>query len=166
MPCGCGVLPVGDDVTDEQGLAAAEPVDPDIGVVPAATHFVLLAVMLGGIVGAVARYESGLWFPTRSDAFPWTTLSINLIGSFLLSIVVVAATDVWPRQGLIRPLLGTGVIGGFTTFSTFAVDQQRLLTNGHALTSIAYLALTLVGCLAASWVAAEMARRLVVSVRR
>ena len=153
-------------MTDEQRLAAAEPVDPDIGVLSPRTSFVLLAVTLGGVVGAVARYEGGLWFPTRSDAFPWTTLSINLIGSFLLSIVVVAATDVWPRQGLIRPLFGTGVIGGFTTYSTFAVDQQRLLTNGHPLTAVAYLLLTLAGGLLASWAGAQLARRSVGWARR
>jgi fluoride exporter len=79
---------------------------------------------------------------------------------------VVLSTDVWPRQRLLRPLLGTGVIGGFTTFSTFAVDQQRLMTHGHVGLAIGYLITTFALCLAGTWLGAHLARGAVLRGRR
>jgi len=133
-------------------MTSAEPIDPEVEAIrPGRDVLVVVAVTLGGIVGAVGRYAATLWWPTGPTGFPWTTFGINLIGSFLLAIVVVLSTERWPDSVVFRPLLGTGVIGGFTTFSTFAVDQQRLITHGHALTAIAYLVGTLAVCLAATW---------------
>ncbi len=135
-----------------------EPVDPDLDAAAVNRSRELQTVALvaaGGIVGAVARYEAGLIWPTGVGAFPWTTLGINLLGSLALAVLVVLATDAWPQRSWLRPLIGTGVIGGFTTFSTFSVDIKRLLTNGHVPTAVAYVALTLVGCSALTWVGAH-----------
>ena len=70
-------------------------------------------------------------------------------------------TDLWTGRRLLRPFVGTGVLGGFTTFSTYAVDIQRLVTGGRALLALAYLLATVVAALAAVWVAAVGTRALV-----
>lgn len=134
---------------------ASEPVDSDIdtrrGLRLHSELRVVFVVMIGGIGGAVGRYSATLWSPTAAAGFPWTTFGINVVGSMLLAAVVVLSTECWPDTTMLRPLLGTGVLGGFTTFSTFSVDQRRLLADGHAGTAIVYLVATLAGCTAATW---------------
>jgi CrcB protein len=150
-------------VDNEHELQAREPIDPDVDatavVIRSRERQTVALVTVGGIVGAVARYEAGLIWPTNGGAFPWTTLGINLLGSLALAMLVVLASDRWPERSWLRPLIGTGVIGGFTTFSTFSVDIKRLLANGHAPTAVAYVALTLAGCSALTWIGANLARR-------
>jgi CrcB protein len=74
---------------------------------------------------------------------------------------MVLVTDVWTGRRLLRPFLGTGLLGGFTTFSTYAVDIQRLATGGRTLIALAYLLATVVAALAAVWAAAVGTRALV-----
>jgi CrcB protein len=68
---------------------------------------------------------------------------------------------VWAAHRLVRPFFGTGVLGGFTTFSTYAVDIQKLVNSGHARTGLAYLAGTMLAALAAVWIAATLTRRVI-----
>jgi CrcB protein len=68
--------------------------------------------------------------------------------------------EVWTAHPLVRPFFGTGVLGGFTTFSTYAVDIEKLLDAGHPRTGLAYLAATLLAALAAVWLAATATHRL------
>jgi fluoride exporter len=156
-------------MSDEARLAAAEPIDPDVGAEAsrlgwwrqATSRRTVAVVAVGGVVGAVSRYEAGLVWPTPASGFPWTTLGINLVGSALLAILLVLVTDVWARRPLLRPLLGTGVMGGFTTFSTFSVDTERLLSHGHTGTALVYVAVTLSTCGAAGWAGGRLTRGLV-----
>ncbi|MDQ2837423.1 MAG: CrcB family protein [Actinomycetota bacterium] len=113
-------------------------------------------IALGGGLGSLARYGLGQAWPDAGRLLPWTTLSINLVGSLLLGVLVVAVTEIWRPHPLTRPLLGTGVLGGFTTFSTFAV-QTRSLTAGPA---AGYLALSVVGGLVAAAIGMTIARQL------
>ncbi len=69
----------------------------------------------GGVLGSLARYAAGLWWPTGTGRFPWTTLGVNAVGCALISVLLVLVTDVFSVHRLVRPLLGTGVLGGFTT---------------------------------------------------
>lgn len=110
----------------------------------------LAAIALGGVVGALARYGLGRGFPTATGAFPSTTLVINVVGSLLLGLLVGVTARRAGTPRLVRPALGTGVLGGFTTFSTFAVEADRLLSTGHAATAAGYLAATLVAGAAAA----------------
>nr|WP_167218584.1 CrcB family protein [Kribbella shirazensis] len=110
---------------------------------------VLGAIAVGGALGAAARYLVGLGWPTPPGGFPFSTLVINVVGCGLIGILMVLVTDVFTRQRLLRPFLGTGVLGGFTTFSTYAVDIQQLVSGGHAGTALLYLATTIVGALLA-----------------
>jgi len=122
---------------------------------------VLVAVATGGAVGAAARYLIGQGWPTPTGAFPASTLAVNVLGCALIGVLMVLITDVWSRQRLLRPFLGTGVLGGFTTFSTYTVDIQRLVTGAHPGPALLYLALTPIGALLAVWMTATTTRRLV-----
>ena len=83
----------------------------------------LSQVALGGAIGAVLRYLTGL-----ALAFPFGTLAVNILGSFLIGVLWVALAD----RGHWAPLLITGVLGGFTTFSAFSLDTLRLVDSGRA----------------------------------
>ena len=151
-----------------------EPVDPDVDLhVPEQLtemrpHPVplLAAVAVGGAIGASARYGAALLWPTPADAFPWTTLTVNAVGCAVIGAFMVLVTEVWTAHHLVRPFFGTGVLGGFTTFSTYATDVRRLIEDGHPRTALAYLALTLALALAVVWAAATVTRRLVAAARR
>ena len=107
---------------------------------------VLLAVALGGAAGASLRYALTVLEPD-GGGFPATTFAINVVGSFLLALLPASA---WVRRHhLLPPLLGTGVLGGFTTLSTWSEHTRSLVAEGAAATAGAYAAGTLVTCLAA-----------------
>ncbi|WP_078891581.1 fluoride efflux transporter CrcB [Streptomyces sp. NRRL S-350] len=118
-------------------------------------------VAVGGAVGAVARYAAGLGWETAPTAFPWTTLLVNVVGCAVIGVFLVVITEGRPAHPLLRPFFGTGVLGGFTTFSTYAVDVRRLLEAGRPGPGLAYLGVTLLGALGAVWLAAGLTRRLI-----
>ena len=146
---------------------SVEPTDPDVDMADARqrremqrSHYSILAVIaLGGALGAVARYEAGLIWPTAIGAFPWTTLLINAAGCLIIGVLLVAVTEKWSAHPLLRPFFGTGVLGGFTTFSTFCVDIEHLVSGGQATTALSYLVATVLTALAAVTVGARTARR-------
>ncbi|MFJ9460589.1 fluoride efflux transporter CrcB [Kitasatospora sp. NPDC101447] len=118
-------------------------------------------VAVGGAIGAVARYAAGLGWETGPTAFPWTTLLVNVVGCAVIGVFLVVITEGRQAHPLVRPFFGTGVLGGFTTFSTYAVDIRRLLEAGRLGPGLAYLGLTLLGALVAVWAAAGLTRRLI-----
>ncbi len=120
---------------------------------------VVAVVALGGAIGAVARYAASLRWPARDGGFPWTTFGINVVGCAVIGVFMVVVTDVWAAHRLVRPFSAPGVLGGFTTFSTYAVDIQKLIDAGHPRTALAYLAATLFAALAAVWLGVTAARR-------
>ncbi|MEU9705710.1 CrcB family protein [Streptomyces sp. NPDC047981] len=118
------------------------------------------AVAAGGALGATARYGASLAWPTPAGAFPWTTLTVNAAGCAAIGVLMVLVTEVVTAPPpLLRPFLGTGVLGGFTTFSTYALDTQRLLSSGDAARGVGYLGGTVVAALAALWAATVATRR-------
>jgi CrcB protein len=152
------------------------PIDPDLAPddpgEPSVTHHpgvhvhrarqldVLAAVAAGGFVGALGRYELGLaWRTTGAGQFPWTTFTINVSGAFLLGLVLTLLLErVGPTQYL-RPFLCVGVLGAWTTMSTFAVEGDLLVRDGHAATALTYgLATVLVG-IAATKIGITLATR-------
>lgn len=108
-----------------------------------------VAVGVGGATGAVARYLVSLAVPAAPGAFPWGTFVINISGSAVLGFLLVLLGEQFPRGRLARPLLGTGVIGAYTTFSTLEVEAVLLARGGH----FGLAALDVVGSLAAGLVA-------------
>jgi fluoride exporter len=141
-------------------VAGHEPVDPDVSVALERSELkTLVAVCLGAMLGAAGRYFIERAWPTGLDSFPWSTLLINASGSLALPFVVVAAVEAWPDAWLLRPALGTGVLGGFTTFSTFALEQRQLFGDGALATGLIYLASTFALCTLAAWLGLHIARR-------
>ncbi|MEU4963955.1 fluoride efflux transporter CrcB [Streptomyces smyrnaeus] len=127
---------------------------------------VVAVVALGGVLGACARYGAALLWPAPHGAFPWTTLGVNVAGCAVIGVLMVLITDVWAAKRLVRPFFGTGVLGGFTTFSTYAVDIQRLLEAHRPGLALGYLGLTLLGAMSAVWLTAAGTRRLISGRRR
>ncbi|MFI8219321.1 fluoride efflux transporter CrcB [Streptomyces sp. NPDC085932] len=146
------------------------PVDPDTAVDPWPPRKapgprrrqaeILAAVVAGGVLGACARYGATLLWPTVPGAFPWTTFWINVSGSAAMGVLMVLITERTTAHPLVRPFLGTGVLGGYTTFSTYAVDARALFGDGRAGTALLYLAATLAAALFAVWAGAGLTRLL------
>lgn len=100
----------------------------------------LLAVIsVGGGVGSEARYGMSLLLPTMPGHFPWSTFLTNVLGCFCIGALMVLITEVWSAHRLLRPFLGVGVLGGFTTFSTYAVEVRGLLQPGSVPVAFGYL---------------------------
>jgi fluoride exporter len=118
---------------------------PPAGRLPSAA-----AVAIGGAAGAATRFGAHRIWPTGGAAFPWTGLWINVLGCFLMGVFAVALKLRLPHPPkLLSPLLTTGFLGGFTSFSTFTDDTRRLFDRGAAEQGAVYLILTVVGALVA-----------------
>jgi fluoride exporter len=110
----------------------------------------LLAVCLGSAVGSGARYLLSEWaFSSLGTAFPWGTFLVNAIGSFLLAVIIYAGVEASALSPTMRIALGTGVMGGFTTYSTFSFETMRYLEGGAPGMAALYVGATLVVCLVA-----------------
>ncbi len=148
------------------GDAADQPVDPDVDLAvpgqrgellgrPAA---ILLAVAVGGVLGALARLGLAAAIPHTSTGFPLSTLIINVIGSVLIGVLMVSLGHLRRPHPLARPFLGVGILGGFTTFSTYVVDAQQLIVHDRAWLALLSLLATLVLGLAAVTVGSVLTR--------
>lgn len=110
-----------------------------------------MAVAAGGGLGSVGRYGIGLAWPASPAGFDWPTFTANAVGCGLIGVLMVLVTEVRAGHPLLRPFLGTGVLGGFTTFSTYAVGVTSLVAVGRPLLAAGYLFGTVAGALAATW---------------
>ena len=113
---------------------------------PAPSPLAVAAVAVGGAVGAVARWAAGEAIPSGADAFPWVTFAVNVVGCALLAAVALAPFV--RRRPVVVALVGPGVLGGFTTLSTYSEETRALLAGGDTGTAAAYVLGTLVACLA------------------
>ena len=112
------------------------------------TAVVLVAVSAGGAVGSLARHGVASAVPWEGGGFPWATFLVNVTGAMLLGALVVLTLEVARAQHL-RPFLGVGVLGGYTTFSALALETRTLLADGAAALAVGYAAATvLLGALA------------------
>ncbi|AWI27421.1 CrcB family protein [Streptomyces sp. PKU-MA01144] len=91
---------------------------------------VLAAIALGGLLGGTARYALALAFPTPAGTFPLTTFAVNVSGAFLLALLLVYVVEIRQRDGYLRPFAAVGVLGSYTTYSTWMFDTDRLLGDG------------------------------------
>jgi CrcB protein len=116
-------------------------------------------VCLGGAFGTGARYLLSGWLAERlGHAFPYGTLAVNLLGSFLLATLMgvgLASASLSPTA---RIALGTGVLGGFTTYSTFSYETFVYLQEGAPSLAALNVGATLIGCLLACWLGFAAAR--------
>lgn len=154
------------------GGSPSVPFDPDIEIEPVRESgpstpprrgrqvqmAIVAALALGGLLGAVSRYAISLALPTGTGQFPWATFLVNVSGSLALGFLLVLVVEQFPRGRLARPVLGSGFLGAFTTFSTFMVGALVLIRDGHPATAVAYLAASVAGGLVAAWVGMSSAR--------
>lgn len=112
------------------------------------TH--MLGVALGAAIGANLRYLVSLWAVARYGVeFPYGTLIVNLVGCLLIGVVLELGVERVPLSAGWRALLVTGLLGGLTTFSSFSFEIVSLYTNGFRLAALLYVAVSLIGGLAA-----------------
>jgi CrcB protein len=127
---------------------------------------ILAVIAAGGAIGSLARWGLTQLLPHPADAFPWATFTANVSGCLLLGVLMVFVIEVWPPSRYVRPFLGVGVLGGYTTFSSYMLDARTLLVSGHAGLAGRYVAATLAAGLAAVWVGVTSARLVVRWARR
>ncbi|MDE1147563.1 MAG: fluoride efflux transporter CrcB [Azospirillaceae bacterium] len=105
----------------------------------------IVAVAVGGALGSVMRYLSQVWLARwLGNGFPWGTLFVNVAGSLVMGILVEAAAKAWSPSPEFRTFLTVGVLGGFTTFSSFSLDVGTLVERGDFAPALVYFAATLV----------------------
>lgn len=119
---------------------------------------VLLVISVGGALGSLGRWGVGELLPWSGRGFPWATFVENLSGGFLLGGLMVFLLDVWTPRPYLRPFLGVGVLGGYTTFSTYMLETHDLLADGQAALAATYLFGTLVAGVLAVWLGVAAAR--------
>jgi CrcB protein len=128
---------------------------------------VLLVIAAGGALGSLGRWALAEAFPHGEGHVAWGTFVANVTGALLLGVLMVLVLDVWPPHRYVRPFLGVGVLGGYTTFSTYMLDTRALLASGEVPTALTYLFGTLLCGLAAVWAGIALTRGLVAAgVRR
>jgi CrcB protein len=119
---------------------------------------VLLVISAGGALGSLARWGVGELLPWSGAEFPWATFVENVSGGLALGLLMVLLLDVWPPHRYLRPFLGVGLLGGYTTFSTFLLESRDLLVGGEVATAFTYLAGSVAAGLAAVWLGILAAR--------
>ena len=100
---------------------------------------------LGGGLGALARWGIAGALPSSPTGWPWATLLVNVTGCLLLGVLFALLATRFPRSTWPRPLLAVGVLGGFTTYSAFAVEVVRMAEAGAALPAAGYVVTSVVG---------------------
>ncbi|MFE7778249.1 fluoride efflux transporter CrcB [Streptomyces sp. NPDC057445] len=148
------------------GPRPGEAIDPDIDLhVPgqrAETEGgrkwkVLAAISAGGVIGACARYAVSRAWPSH-----WGTFTVNMVGCLLIGVLMVLVSERRTvTRPLVRPFLGVGVLGGFTTFSAYALDVAELLERHQSGEAVTYAAATVAGALCAVWLGATVTRQAV-----
>ena len=118
----------------------------------------LLLIAVGGAAGSVGRYLLATTIDARLStwwtAFPWGTLLVNVLGCALIGAVAVVSERSW-----VKPLVMIGILGGFTTFSSFGLQTLLLLQQGQTAKALTYVGLSLVLCLAAVWAGQSLVAR-------
>jgi CrcB protein len=122
---------------------------------------VALGVTIAGGLGSLARYALATAFAPRTARWPWATLTVNVLGALAIGVVVALAAA-RPDSDRVRTIIATGFLGGFTTFSTLALESVQLIERRAWATAAAYVTITVVvglaACAAGLWLG-SVARR-------
>lgn len=123
-----------------------------------------LAVMAGGALGSLARWGVALWFANQpwSEKFPWATLVVNIVGSFLIGFLAELMIEDGPffLGSGVRALLLVGILGGFTTFSAFSLQTLALMREGEFALAVWNIFLSVALCLLAVWIGTLLAQKI------
>jgi CrcB protein len=144
---------------------AVAPIDPDVDLhAPAGPRqggwdpAVLGAIAVGGVVGAEARYGVSVLLPHQPAEWPGATWLVNVSGCFLIGVLMIVITELTSPHRLIRPFLGVGILGGYTTFSTAMADVHQLALAGREGLALGYLWATVGAALVATFLGVTLAR--------
>ncbi|HZG71343.1 MAG TPA: fluoride efflux transporter CrcB [Chondromyces sp.] len=113
------------------------------------------AVGAGGFAGAILRYLAGKWIPLI-DGFPLGTLFVNLVGCFFLAWFFTITTRKWTIPPALKLSIGTGILGSFTTFSTFSLETVHLLQQHYYYYALCYVLLSTIGGIAFAIIGAKL----------
>ena len=149
----------------------AEPPGAGSATLPRFSVPLAVSVFAGGLAGGLARYLIGRAWPAPPSGFPWNTFVVNVTGSFALGVLVVAVEVLAYRAHLgqvrhlgparyLRPVLGTGFLGAFTTFSALALSTDQLVAHGHVALGVAYLIASVTAGLLAAFAGLQFGRLL------
>lgn len=125
-----------------------EPFQPDL----------VVAIALGGALGAPARYEVAQWIRVARDGFPWATFVTNLSGAFVLGFFLTLVLERLPPTRYLRPFFAVGFLGSYTTFSTLAVETVLLIKDGHVALGVGYTLVSVAAGLALAHLGIVLAR--------
>lgn len=128
---------------------------------------IYLLAALGGALGALARWAVSRALPASHGQWPWATVLVNLTGCLLIGVLLAVVLARFAGSPWLRPFLAVGILGGYTTYSTFAVDIVRLGEAGAWAAAVGYLLLSVVGgagCVLLGLVGARSALRLTESL--
>lgn len=121
----------------------------------------VLAVAAGGALGSALRFWMSTWVHgIAGRGFPYGTLTVNVLGSFLMGLLCVLLIDKFNVSLEWRAALLTGVLGGFTTFSSFSMETLTLFEMGEPFKASLYILLSIAVCLAATWLGVVVARQI------
>ena len=121
----------------------------------------VMAIAVGGALGSVLRYGLSTWVHTLAGrGFPYGTLAVNVLGCLAMGFLFVLLVERMGESALWRAGLLIGVLGGFTTFSTFSIETFNLIEQGAMAKAAANMATSLVLCVGATWLGAILARQI------
>ncbi len=126
-----------------------------------ADRTLVVTIGLAGATGSLCRYAVATVVTSDASGFPWSTFWVNVVGSALIGFILILLLEKFPRARLARPLIVTGFLGGFTTFSTYVVDADLLVRNGDVVMATLYIVASLVVGMAAVVAGIVLARVIV-----
>lgn len=119
----------------------------------------VLAIAAGGAIGAVGRHYVGVYaLKWLGTAFPYGTLVVNVVGSFLMGVLVASMTVKWNVGNELRAFLTVGLLGGFTTFSAFSSDFATLMERGETVLAAGYVTASVALALAGMFAGMSLVR--------
>jgi CrcB protein len=127
---------------------------------------VLAVISAGGALGSLGRWGVGELLQWSGTTFPWATFLVNVSGALALGVLMVLVVEVWPPRRYVRPFVGVGLLGGWTTFSAYVLEAHDLLAVDRPATAFAYVGGSLVAGLVAVWLGIAGARLLAPAARQ
>ena len=121
----------------------------------------VLAIAAGGAAGSVLRFWMSTWiYALVGRSFPYGTFAVNILGCLAMGFLFVLFTDRLSDSVVLRAGILIGVLGGFTTFSTFSIEAFNLIEQGETLKSLLYMLASLILCVAGTWLGIIIGRQL------
>lgn len=121
----------------------------------------VVAVFIGGGIGAVLRYLTGIYFARFAFSFPCATFLVNIAGSFLIGFFYALCMAKMEINPVLKVVLTAGFCGGLTTFSTFSYELLQMIINGRFLSAFFYILLSITLCLVAVWLGSTVGKFLI-----